>query len=248
MEGIITIALVVITSLISIQGFSRPGIVERLKHSPYREKHAREWYRLVTSGFVHGGWFHLIINMFVFYEFGRLIEAHFIQFFGNAGGFIYLLMYVLSIAAGDLPSLVKHRDNPHYASIGASGAVSAIVFIYILIYPWRMLYLYGILPIPAIVGGIAYLWYSSWASKNQQSRIDHMAHFYGAVFGVIFVICLRPILAVEFAHKADRHPIFLTSARKTGLFFRHKRVTVITRRNKVLLHRPCRDPAVEVQD
>ena len=197
----ITLVIVIITALISIQGFNNQGIVERLKHSPYAETRNKEWYRLITSGFVHGGWLHLIINMFVLFEFGRLIEMHFVVFFGQTGRFIYLVMYLLAIAAGDLPSLLKHKDNPGYGSIGASGAVSAIVFIYIILYPWHMLYLYGILPIPAILGGIAYLAYSSWASKKQTSRIDHLAHFYGAVFGVVFIFALKPSLVVEFFKK-----------------------------------------------
>lgn len=197
----ITLVIVIVTALISIQGFSRPGIIEKLKHSPYLEVRNNEWYRLITSGFVHGGWLHLLINMFVFYGFGELIELHFVEFFGNTGRFLFLAMYILSIAAGDLPTLLRNRDNPQYASVGASGAVSAIVFIYIILYPWKMLYLYGILPIPAIIGGVAYLIYSSWASRQQHSRIDHLAHFYGAVFGVVFMIALKPSLAVDFVQK-----------------------------------------------
>ena len=101
----ITLVIVIVTAIISIQGFNRPAMVDRLKHYPYTETRSREWYRLITSGFVHGGWIHLLINMFVFYEFGHIIEANFVAFFGQPGRFIFLVMYLLSIVAGDLPTL-----------------------------------------------------------------------------------------------------------------------------------------------
>jgi len=195
----ITLIIVVLTVLISIQGFSRPGIIERLKHHPYSEVHNGEWFRLLTSGFVHGGWIHLLINMFVLYSFGGLIESGFLALWGaTLGRILFFVMYLTAVIAGDLPTLMRYKDNPAYASIGASGAVSAVVFIYILLYPWDMLYLYGILPIPAIIGGIAYLIYSSWASRNRNDRIDHMAHFYGAVYGVVFMIAFKPALIGHF--------------------------------------------------
>jgi membrane associated rhomboid family serine protease len=203
----ITLVIIIVTALISVQAFSRPGIIERLKHHPYSEVRHGEWYRLLTSGFVHGGWVHLLINMFVLYSFGRIIEMEFLGLWGpTLGRIMYLVMYLLAIVAGDLPSLVRHKDNPAYASIGASGAVSAVVFIFILLYPWEMLYLYGILPIPALLGGIAYLIYSSWASRNRNDRVDHMAHFYGAVFGIIFMIAFKPSLLQHFINSVMDFP------------------------------------------
>jgi membrane associated rhomboid family serine protease len=185
--------------LISLQGFSRVGVIERLKHHPYSEAHNGEWFRLLTSGFVHSGWLHLLINMLVLYSFGGLIESVFVSLWGpTAGRIMYIAMYLTAIVAGDLPTLAKYKDNPAYASIGASGAVSAVVFIYIFLFPWEMLWLYAILPIPAIIGGIGYLIYSSWASRSRNDRIDHMAHFYGAIFGVVFMIAFKPSLVGHF--------------------------------------------------
>ena len=204
---IITYAIIAITAIISFQGFNRYDIVEKLKHSPYREVKFREWYRLLTSGFVHSGWIHLLINMFVFYEFGRWIELFFLAEFGpQSGRLLYLAMYLLTIVAGDLPTLVKHKQNPGFGSIGASGAVSGVLFIFILINPWDLLWLYAIIPIPAIVAGIGYLIYSSWAGKRGKGRIDHMAHFYGAVFGVIFMLILKPSLIVHFFNELSNLP------------------------------------------
>ncbi|MDX1408179.1 MAG: rhomboid family intramembrane serine protease [Saprospiraceae bacterium] len=206
-EPIVTYAIIAITAIVSIQAFSRPAMIESLKHSPYREVRDGQWYRLLSSGFVHGGWIHLLINMFVLYEFGRHIEVNFMALFGEMSGrLVFLLMYLLTIMAGDLPTLIRHQNNPAYASIGASGAVSGVVFIFIMFYPWEVLYLYGILPIPALVGGIAYLAYSSWASKRAQSRIDHLAHFYGAVFGMLFISILKPAVLQHFIRAAADLP------------------------------------------
>jgi len=203
----ITLILIILTCLISIQAFARPGIIERLKHHPYSEVRNGEWFRLLTSGFVHGGWVHLLINMFVLYSFGELIEKIFMQLWGaTLGRILFLVMYLLAIIAGDIPTLIRQKDNPAYASIGASGAVSAVVFIFILLFPWDMLYLYGIVPIPALLGGIAYLIYSSWASRHSSDRIDHLAHFYGAVFGILFVIVLKPSLILHFIRSVSELP------------------------------------------
>lgn len=203
----ITLIIVVVTVLISIQAFNRPGMIDQLKHWPYREKRNNEWYRLITSGFVHGSWLHLGINMFVFYEFGQFIEIAFLDFFGETMGRInYVLLYLLTIAAGDMPSYFAYKDQPGYGSIGASGAVSGILFIFILLNPWQTLLLYFIIPAPAILVGVGYLWYSSWASRHSDDNIDHMAHFYGALFGVLFTIALKPDLAVRFVRKLSELP------------------------------------------
>jgi len=98
----------------------------------------------------------------------------------------------LFLVLGDLPTFGKDKDNFTYSSIGASGAVSGILFMFILFNPWRILELYFIIPIPAIILGILYLWYSSWASKNQQDMIDHEAHLYGALSGIMLMLFLIP--------------------------------------------------------
>lgn len=204
----VTILIIIITALISVQAFSRQDMIERLKHHPYSEVRNGEWYRLLTSGFVHGGWVHLLVNMFVLYMFGEEIEREFLAWWGpTMGRILYLLMYLMAIVAGDLPTLFRQKDNPAYASIGASGAVSAVLFIYILLHPWKTLWLYAIIPIPAIIAGVGYLIYSSWASKNQHDRIDHLAHFYGALFGVLFVVIAHPQIVSDFIARVSDLPI-----------------------------------------
>ena len=119
--------------------------------------------------------------------------------FGDLGGkILFLFTYLLIIIMGDIPTYYKHKEHSYFASVGASGGVSGIIFIFILLYPWSLLGLFAIIPIPAILFGILYLWYSTWASKNQNDIIDHEAHFYGAIAGLLIAIISRPSIIQEF--------------------------------------------------
>lgn len=191
----ITLILIIVTGLISYQAFERPGMLQALQHHPFTEENNKEYYRLLTAGFVHGSWMHLLINMFVLYQFGVFVEYEFIELFGETMGRInYLALYLLTIVAANIPTFFMHRGSPYFASVGASGAISGILFVFVLFNPWSTLLLFFILPIPAIVAAVLYLVYSSWASKNQSDRIDHAAHFYGALFGMLFALVLKPSL------------------------------------------------------
>lgn len=198
----LTLIIVIITSIISIIAFSNRPLFDALKHWPVAEHNRKEFYRLITSGFVHGDFMHLFLNMFVLHEFGRYVEYYFQDVHGAvAGKVIYVLVYIAMIITGDMPTFARHGDNPHFASVGASGAVSGVLFIYILLNPWHMLGLFAIIPVPAIVFGVLYLWYSSWASRHSRDLIDHDAHFYGAIAGIFLAIALRPAVALEFVQK-----------------------------------------------
>lgn len=197
-----TIVIVILTVLISYRCFSDQSLFYRLCHWPIKEVRNKEYHRLITSGFVHGGWIHLLINMFVLWNFGEIVEQHFHHFFGKSmGTLLYVLVYLATIALAAVSTLIKKKDNENYVAVGASGGVSGIVFIFILFYPWEPLYLYGIIPIPGIIAGILYLVYSSYASKNVKDRIDHDAHFYGALVGVLLMILLRPQVLSQFIHR-----------------------------------------------
>ncbi len=198
----LTIIIVIITGLISYRCFEDRALFDKLKHHPYSEAHNKEWYRMITSGFVHGDWVHLGINMFVLWQFGEIVESLFVQSFGMTMGKVnYLLLYFLTIIFADIPSLLKHKDNRHYSAVGASGAVSGILFVFILFMPWHILRLYGIIPIPGIIAGIGYLVYSSWADKRGGGRIAHDAHLYGALFGFLFAIILKPSFFTMFMER-----------------------------------------------
>ncbi len=198
----VTLILVIITCVISIACFNNKNLFDQLKHYPIAESRNGQYYRWLTSGFVHGDFMHLFINMFVLHEFGRSVENYLVHHFDKTGGSIlYLATYLLIIIMGDVPTYYKHKDNAYFASVGASGGVSGIIFIFILLNPWNMLGLYMIIPVPAIIFGVLYLWYSTWASKNQNSNIDHEAHFYGAVAGILIAIVSRPMIIQEFIDK-----------------------------------------------
>ena len=195
----VTLLIIILTCLVSYQAFNRPELSRALRHSPYIESRTGQYWRMLTSGFIHGGWLHLGVNMFVFYSFGQLVENTFLMHFGATMGRVnFLLLYLLAIVFADIPTFLKHKTNPHFASVGASGAVSAILFASILFSPWNPIYLYGIIKIPGIVAGLAYLIYSSWAGKKMKDYIDHDAHFWGAVFGFVFTILLKPSFFTNF--------------------------------------------------
>lgn len=194
-----TLIIIGVTALISIYAFSNPEFLNKFKHLPYFEVRDKSFYRMVSSGFLHGSYTHLLINMFVLYFFGLHVEQYYMIYFGpTTGTILFVVMYLLTIIAGDVPSLLKHKDNPAYASIGASGAVSGVLFTSAIIAPWNTVYLYAIIPMPAIIAAVGYLGYSQWAAKNSSDNIDHDAHFYGALFSVLFTIIIHPVIVSDF--------------------------------------------------
>ena len=140
--------------------------------------------------------------MFVLYSFGSFIESAIISWYGNpAGKIIFFFLYILNVVLANIPTALAHRHNPSFASIGASGAVSGIVFIFILLNPWAILNLFFVIPVPAIIAGVVYLIYSSWAANKGHGRLDHAAHFAGAIAGMAMVVILRYEVFNEFLHK-----------------------------------------------
>ncbi|MBK8699965.1 MAG: rhomboid family intramembrane serine protease [Saprospiraceae bacterium] len=198
----ITILLVVATSLISWLALNNRSLFNRLAHYPVAECEHNEKYRWLTGGFVHADFFHLFINMYVMYEFGRMVEMYFMEVHGGlAGRVIFMVFYLFMVVLANMPTYAKHKHNPAYRAVGASGATSAIVFSFIVFEPTAMLGLFFIVPIPAVIFGILYLVYSSWASNKMGDNIDHDAHFFGAVAGFLFTIAMKPSLFAVFFHK-----------------------------------------------
>lgn len=196
----VTLVLIIVTAFISWQAFSNRDLFLKFMHFPYEEHRDKEFYRWVTSVFLHGSWMHLAINMFVLWSFGTFIEGAFVEIFGSPMGRInFLALYLLSGIFADIPTYLKHKNNQSFSSVGASGATSGIMFAFALLLPWEMIYLFGVIPIPAILAAVLYLIYSSYASRKEAgSRIDHEAHFWGAVFGFVFTIILKPELFSRF--------------------------------------------------
>ena len=195
----VTLLIIIVTCIVSLLCFENRDLFNKLKHHPASESRNGEWYRMLTSGFLHADYFHLGVNMYVLYGFGSFVENEYLNHFGEATGrIVYLLLYLIIIVLADIPSFIKHKNNSSYGAIGASGAVSGILFIAILLTPWSILELFFFIPIPAIVFGVLYLLYSSWASKHARDNIGHDAHFYGAIAGMVLSAFLLPYLLGDF--------------------------------------------------
>ncbi len=166
----------------------------RFDFSPYQIDHRKEWYRFFTHAFIHADGMHLGLNMLALFLLGYNAERGFLMALGKQGTFYYLLLYVGGILFSTITSYKKHRDNPNYRAVGASGAVSAVIFASIVLQPGMNLCLYGIpfLCFPGIVWGIIYLVYSHYQSKKANDNINHDAHFGGAIVGVIFTFLAIP--------------------------------------------------------
>ena len=199
MELSVSLIILAFTGLVSYQAFSRPEMMAKFKHSPYREFSQKEWYRLLTSGFLHADWVHLLINMYMLYAFGGYVEKYIVQKYGSpTGHIIFLVFYMMNIILANIPTAFQHKHNPGFSSIGASGAISGIIFVFILLDPWQM-FLFP--PLPAVLLGIGYLIYSSWASNKGHGRIDHSAHFAGALAGMAMIILINHDIINVFLEK-----------------------------------------------
>jgi len=192
----LTYTIIIVTIIISFMCFNNRQLFDKLALSPYRVVHAREWFRLITHGFVHADGTHLFVNMFTFWSFGTYIEKVFEVTGWGKGN--YLLLYFGAMLVASIPDLIRYRNASWYASIGASGAVSAILFTSIFLNPWDKILLFAVLPVPGILFGVLYLIYCQYMARRGGDNINHNAHFYGAVFGFVFPLFLEPDLFSAF--------------------------------------------------
>ena len=184
----ITIFLIIATVIISFLAFNNNSLKENLIFSPYQHINNKKWWLVLTHGFIHADYLHLFFNMYVLYAFGLNVENQFNQL-NNVGYLYFLILYLGAMIFATLPSIIKHHNNPSYRSLGASGAVSAIVFVFIILAPTASMGLI-ILPglhIPAFLFGLLYLLAENYMSKKGTSNIAHDAHIAGAIFGLIFI-------------------------------------------------------------
>lgn len=195
----ITNIVVGITCLISFLMMQNQAGKSALILHPVTIKQNHQWYRFLTSGLIHADGMHLLINMFVLWSFGNAIEAaYYPAFLGEGSTVKYLILYFGGIVVASIPSYLRHQNDPRYAALGASGGVSAVVFAVIIFAPWQNLYLYGVIAIPQILAGVAYLVYSWQKDKRANDNIGHMAHFTGAVWGFFFTGLMNPDLFSRF--------------------------------------------------
>jgi len=193
------LVIIAITAIVSIIAMTNPGMFYRLKFNPYLALHSKQWYRFFSYALVHAGWLHLFINMFVLYSFGDVVIQAYTMLFGIKGYYYYGLLYIGAVMISVLPSFGKHKNDPLYNAVGASGAVSAVVFASIMFVPTGKITIFPIpFGIPAFIFGILYLLYSAYMGKRGKDNIGHDAHFWGAVFGVLFTIAIKPRIALIF--------------------------------------------------
>ncbi|MEN8928905.1 MAG: rhomboid family intramembrane serine protease [Flavobacteriales bacterium] len=188
----ITLIIIIVTVAVSLYASENEDLKRQLLFNPYSVVHHNKYYKIITHAFIHADLLHLGINMYVLHSFGSYLEQLFVRMFGEIGLFYFVILYFGGISVATLPSIWKHKDNPHYNSLGASGAVSAVLFSFIVLNPMAELGLFAIIPLNATLFGVLYIGYEMYQNKQGRTNIAHDAHLLGAVFGIIFTILLSP--------------------------------------------------------
>jgi membrane associated rhomboid family serine protease len=187
-----------VTVAISLLAWQKPAWLDAMTMSPYRIHKKQEYWRFLTSGFIHADFTHLFFNLFSFYFFGTQLEYIFSIIFPGIGGYVYVVFYLLAILVADLPTYFKQRNNLYFNSLGASGAVSAVIFAGIMFFPTEKIYLFGVVGIPGFIYAGLFTWYSIAMDRKGRDYVNHSAHLYGGLFGVLFVSLTRPSTWIEF--------------------------------------------------
>jgi membrane associated rhomboid family serine protease len=185
----VTLVILMLTCVISFIAFSNEKITQDLIFYPPAITNNNQWYRFVTCGFIHADFMHLAFNMYTFYLFGGIVEPAFVEIFGDTGKVLYTVCYILALVVCLLPTYLQHRNNYHYRSLGASGAVSAVIFIGIVLFPTMGMRIFPVpINIPAFIFGPLYLVVSAYLAKKGRGNINHSAHIWGAVFGIVYLV------------------------------------------------------------
>ena len=204
----ITLSIVIITCLVSIAAFSNNKIMNDLIFYPATIKSRNQYYRFFTYGFIHADFIHLAFNMISLWSFGQLLESErmlpdggmmktYKSLFGDKGGLVYLALYILAIIVSVIPDYVKYRNNYAYRALGASGAVSAVIFAAIALEPKGLkltLFLIPI-PIPGYIFALIFVVLSTYLARKGGDNIGHGAHLTGAIFGLVFTIVAAKLIA-----------------------------------------------------
>ena len=192
----ITLLIVALTVLVSWRAFNNRRLLDRLILWPPAIERNRQYERLLTHGFIHADWMHLLFNMITLFSFGGAVERVFVEWIGVAG---YVGFYLSAIVVAILPTYLRHRRDAGYRSLGASGGVSAVLFAFILFDPWSTLIIFPIpVPIPAILFAVLYVGYSIWMDRRGGGNVNHSAHLWGAAYGVLFTLLLEPRVFTHF--------------------------------------------------
>ena len=193
----LTLILIAVTVRVSWLAFDRPRLLDRLILWPPAIDRNKQYDRLLTHGFIHADWQHLLFNMITLFFFGRVAEQVIGSMIGPVG---FLLFYLSAIVIAILPTYLRHRHDTRYRSLGASGAVSAVLFAFILVQPWSLIFVF-FLPVPAIVYGAFFVGYSIWMDRQGGDNTNHNAHLSGAIYGVLFMLLMEPRIAGYFLQR-----------------------------------------------
>ena len=199
----VTFIIIAITGIVSFMAFKNSRLMNDLILWPPAITRQHEYHRLVTYGVVHADFGHLFFNMLTLYFFGQMMEAFFTE---RLGGFGFALFYIGGLVVSILPTYLKNRTNASYRSLGASGAVSAVLFSYVLLMPWQKIIVL-VIPMPAIVYAVLYTGYSIFMDRRGQGNVNHNAHLWGAAYGVIFTLLMDPRVLPYFLNQLS-HPSF----------------------------------------
>jgi membrane associated rhomboid family serine protease len=194
MQSIITLALIGVTVFVSWRAFNDRRLLDRLILWPPAIDRQRQYDRLVTHGFIHADAQHLLFNMITLFFFGRAIEPVFVDRIGMLG---FVAFYLSAIVMAIMPTYFRHQKDAGYRSLGASGAVSAVLFSFILFAPWNLIFVFFI-PVPAIVYAVLYIGYSIWMDRRGGDNVNHSAHLWGAAYGILFTVLMEPRVAGNF--------------------------------------------------
>lgn len=199
-----TLAIIAITCVISFLAFKNEKLISALILWPPAISRDKQYYRLLTYGFIHADGRHLLFNMITLFFFGQSIEQFVTGYIGTLG---YVAFYISAILVSILPTYMKNMGNPAYRSLGASGAVSAVLFGFVLLQPWATILIFFI-PCPAIIYAVIYVAYSIYMDRQGQDNINHSAHLWGAAYGVVFLLAMEPRLIGTFLEQLSQ-PRFL---------------------------------------
>jgi membrane associated rhomboid family serine protease len=199
----ITTIIIVTTTILSILSFNNAGLMDSLIFWPPAISMRHQYYRFVTCGFIHADVMHLAFNMFTLYFFGRVLEAYYMGILGLQH-YYFTILYLTGLIVANIPSYIKQRENYNYRSLGASGAVCAVMFAFIMIDPWATLQIFFYIPMPAILYAILFVVYSIYMSRRGGDNVNHDAHLWGAVYGVLFTIAVHPGVVSSFLNELSQ--------------------------------------------
>jgi len=194
MENIsLTLIIVIVTSIVSYRAFNSPTMMAKWMFIPYQVKGYREYYRVISHGFIHGDLMHLVFNMFSLYSFGELLEYALGSLRTPMQGYLlYLLIYLGGIVVATLPSMLKHGDNPAYRSVGASGGVSSILMATMMLFPDASIGFFFFIPMKAYIAIPVFFLIEHLMQRSGKTGIAHDAHMGGALFGLLSILAIDP--------------------------------------------------------